>query len=293
MKFIAFTPWNSVIIKGFCDRREISRLRFFIEMYWNIHRNKGYGVYFDDKTSTYTAMLKGDRISVSLSPEVEAHIKKGQASKETKDIDELVKITRRIEKKKNSIKENEDKIERIAQKIKKIELSGYSELKTTEDYEIYLEYLNNKFKEAKTDEEKTLINAKIRGLLKAITNPYDLKLHLYGLICDVANEGKKLDDDKQAQLEEILRDIANDYYQKIVSKSGDTLTLGSAIKPLDIIRRIESAEHLVRTWKEKEQEQVLSKVEVIEPEPIQEEDMAEDNLDEISNMLDTIKRGNR
>ena len=293
MNSIAFTPWHSVKIAGFLNKREVSRKRFFIEMCWNISRYKGYGVYFDDKTFTYTVKYNYEDYSVSFPPEVEARIKIGKASKETKDIDELVKITRRIEEKYNLIKENEDKIQRIAERVQKIELSGYSELKTTEDYEIYLEYLNKKLKKAKTDEEKNLINSKIRGLLKAITNPYDLKIHLYGLICEVANEGKKLDDDKQAKLEEILRDIANDYYQKIVSKSSETLTLGSVIKPLDIIRRIESAEHLVRTWKEQEREKEISKTEVIEPESIQEDDMEKDDLDEISDMLDTIRRGNR
>jgi hypothetical protein len=181
----------------------------------------------------------------------------------------LVKRFKGLAERKNIINEKKLKTKEFNDRIREIELSGYSKLETLEDYELYLKYLNKKAKQAKTNEEKELIAVKIKGLLKVVTNPYNLQL-----IYNVAEKSKLLSEERKAELETILRSITEDYYNEIVANQDQLFVLGSSNKPMDIIRRIVDTEFLVQEW--------------INENKKEEEEIVEENdfdLDEISNGL--------
>ena len=286
MNKIVFTAWHIVnIINSEKDKEPMKENKFLAIMARN-YKTKNYGVFYDPNDYSFSITYQGENYQVILPTEVKASLKTKNRKKLALDLLKLALD----EKKYNDAVEAEKNYER---RLKEIETSGYDALETTEDYEFYLNYLNNKAKKTKNEEEKELINCKIRGILKNIANPYNLTFHFNRLICDVASQGKELDDSEKQELEQRLRAIADDYYV-ILSNFDKGLVNGSSIMPMDIVRRIEETEYLVSTWlnnKKTKEEIEVEKEANLHP-TIEEKE--EDELGTISESLqEMLGRGKR
>lgn len=257
-----------------------SEKAFLSIMYANINSSE-YDITYNPKEYSFAIKFDGNDYQVILPTDVKTSLKTRDYKRLALELFKLVALKKKY---KDKVASQNNR----AQRIKEIEDSGYSKLETTEDYELYLIYLCEQSKLVKTAVERDLNNAKIRGLLNVLTNPYNLTLHFNRFICELADKGKsELNEEQKAKLEEKLRAITSDYYKEIVSKSEEMLILGSSTKPMDIIRRIVEAEEQVKTW-------LTGKVEA---KPIEKEEEPEmvvpDDLDELSDRLNNIMGGGK
>ncbi len=280
MNTIVFTSLNRVNFINDGSRTHKSEKAFLNIMHGHIESDK-YDITYNSKDRSFVIMYDGEMYKVVLPTDVKVSLKTGDYKKLALELFKLVALKKKYKDRVEAEKSRK-------QRIKDIENSGYSKLKKIEDYELYLVYLSEQSKLVKTAAERDLNNAKIRGLLNVLTNPYNLSLHFNRFICELADKGKnELDEAQKAQLEATLGEITSDYYKEIVSKSDELLILGSSTKPMDIIRRIVDAEEQVRTW-------LTGKVETKPIEKVEEpEDIIPDDLDELSEKLHNIMGGGK
>ena len=280
MNKIFFNAFHQVIIQS-GNWKEKMPEKSFLNILSNNIKSNDYSVFYDANNYNFTITYKGEAYSVFFTPEVRAGLRSGKYSP---IILELFKIALNEKKYNDAVKAKKD----YETRIRKIELSGYSNLSTLDDYKFYLTYLQNKDKTA-SKEEKEIIELKIKGILKNITNPYNLNFHLMQDIWDVANKGEELNDEQKAELEILLKKITDDYYQ-IISSRSDGLVIGSSALPMEIVRRIEEVEYLVRSWIENNNVVEEEKKEVNEDYEPEEEKY--DELDDVSDKLhELLKRG--
>jgi hypothetical protein len=279
MGVIVFNSWHQVVIK-YNDQQKntVSEKAFLSEFSKNIGLDK-YNIVYNEKNQSFTIGYNNTMFNVALPTDVKANMKMGNDNY-------LVKKLKALAEKKKTINEKKHKTKEFNDRVREIELSGYSKLETLDDYELYLKYLNKKAKQAKTNEEKELIAAKIKGLLKVVTNPYNLQL-----IYNVAEKSRFLSEERKAELEIILRSITEDYYNEIVANQDQLFVLGSSNKPMDIIRRIVDTEFLVQEWINENKKEEKAPVKEKQEEIVEENDF---DLDEISNGLHQLMgRGKR
>ena len=287
MNRLVFTSWQRVNIITSEGKSDVSERSFFSEMNKYI-KTDNYNVFYDPKTTSFTITYRGSNYEVVLPADVlkSIRIKKYKNKYLATELFKLANITKRNKDYLSAKKEYEER-------IREIEDSGYSELVDTLDYEMYLTYLNEKSKVSKSEEEKRLIDAKIKGLLKVLTNPHNLRLHIDKFICDVAGKSEELDEEHNIKLEAMLHEIADDFYQEIMSKSNQMLVLGSSDKPMSIIRRIVEVESIVEKWI-KEKDIKAKKLKEIPKSVVNSySDDADDELDEMSEQLHQIMRGGK
>lgn len=280
MNTIVFTPLNRVNFINGGSRTHKSEKAFLNIMHGHIESDR-YDITYNSKDRSFVIMYDGEMYQVVLPTDVKVSLKTGDYKRLALELFKLVALKKKYndavaaKKKRN-------------QRIKEIEDSGYSKLEKIEDYELYLTYLNEQSKLVKTAVERDLNNAKIRGILNVLTNPYNLTFHFNRFICELADKGKsELNEEQKAQLEIMLHEITSDYYKEIVSKSDELLILGSSTKPMNIIRRIVDAEEQVKIW-------LTGKVETKPIEKIEEpEVIVPDDLDELSEKLHNIMGGGK
>ncbi len=288
MDKIIFTPWHIVRFKDDKYTPDKSEKRFLAEMNRKIKSDK-YNVFYYEKDVSFTIVYNGKQYQVILPNEVTNSIRTGKYNELALQLLKLVEIKRKKIDIVEAKKIKEEKIKAKEERIKEIETSGYSKLIEIEDYKMYLDYLNTLSKTVNTESEKILINTKIRGVLKVLTNPYNLKLHFSRFICQVAEKGKELDEDKKEALEVILRKITEDYYTEIMNNGNQMLIIGSLEKPMNIIRRIEETEALLEEWlKDKKEE-----IEIEIPEVVVKNVGFGDELDELTEELHRMTGGVR
>lgn len=242
MEKMVFNPYNKVRIKKNGKPKEISVREFLATMHKN-YKSDSYNVFLNFNNTTFIITYDGIDYEAFLPNDVLECIRTGNYKKKplAEDLMELAGI----EKKYNDYLAAKIEYE---ERIREIEVSGYSELIDMLDYEMYLKYLSDKLKIARSDNERYLINAKIKGVLKVLTNPHNLKSHIYQFISKVASKGQKLDETKREELKSMLHSITDDYYKGLISKGNQSLVLGSSDKPMKIIRRIVDVENLVISW---------------------------------------------
>lgn len=278
MNKIVFTDWHKV--KSDDGKIDMPEKRFLYEMNKKI-KSMDYNIFYDAKTTSFSITYAGEKYNVIVPSNVKVSLRSGNYNRLAL---ELIKLAITEKKYDEEVEYQNKKDERI----REIEESGYSKLVNTEDYEFYLKYLNEKSNKAKTDEEKNLIDAKIRGLLKVITNPYNLSLHLNKIICQVAQKGKTLSEERKKDLERILLNITDEYYREIVNNKDKMLILGSSTKPMHIIRQIVDVEKLLQEWLNENKEEPKK-----QEEDIVKYDTFSEELDEMSSELHKIIGGSK
>jgi hypothetical protein len=151
-------------------------------------------------------------------------------------------------------------------KIKEMDDSFYENMQTLEDHEIYAEYLEAKYKKAKTKEERDLINTKLANLYEYIKelrrkekqeteNPLNLKLHINRFIINLLEKAKQLDDARRLKIANLLKKIVSEY-QRIVNEynqSGNSLKLGNPLVSLEILGKIVDVEFLLASYLKEKQ----------------------------------------
>lgn len=275
MNRIVFTAWHKVIVTTNGDREDIPETKFLAEMNRNI-KTDDYRVLYNPKEVSFAITFRGEDYQVIIPSNVKASIIKRKP------------VPLALTLKKLATMESKYTSEKIAKnnyldRIAKIENSGYDALETTEDYEFYLKYLQDQSKKVKTVAKKHLIDTKINGLLKVLTNPYNLENHFKKFIVEIAEKGEDLKEERKKELEAILHGITDDYYKEIISKKDEMLVLGSSTKPMSIIRRIVDTEALVQEWLNENVKKNLKEEEVKVVE--EQDDFFENELDEITEGL--------
>ena len=180
MREIIFTSYHTVVIKVYYNREEKPVTKFLATMNHKV-KNIDYDVSYDSKKVSFNIIYEGDLYQVILPTEVRASIINGKPNKLAVDLFNLAKAYKKQRDAEQAIADKDNK-------IKEIEISGYSKLVDIEDYALYLDYLNKQSQKTKSDDERQLILAKTRGILKELTNPYNLKLHFNRFICNLADK---------------------------------------------------------------------------------------------------------
>ena len=152
-------------------------------------------------------------------------------------------------------------------KIKEMDDSFYENMQTLEDHEIYAEYLEAKYKKAKTKEERDLINTKLANLYEYIKelkrkekqeteNPLNLKLHINRFIINLLEKAKQLDDARRLKIANLLKKIVSEY-QKIVNeynrRNRNSLVVGNPLLSLEILGKIVDVEFLLASYLKEKQ----------------------------------------
>lgn len=231
--------------------------RFFKELERNYKKNS-HNVFFDEENNKFTITIDGIDYDVVLPEESQRSLIPSNSGPTYSPLVLKLLYLSMIEEQYNDYTRA---IEVRNAKIKEMDDSFYENMQTLEDHEIYAEYLEEKYKKAKTKEERDLINTKLANLYEYIKelrrkekqeteNPLNLKLHINRFIYELLNKAKLLSDNRRIKVANLLRKIVLEY-QRIVkeyNRSGNSLKLGNPLVSLEILGKIVDVEFLVTKY---------------------------------------------
>ena len=233
-----FTEKGTVIYSTPKGVIEKTGSRFFKELERN-YKKDSHNVIFDEENNKFTITIDGINYDVVLPEESQRSLIPSNSGPTYSPLVLKLLYLSMIEQQYNDYVRA---LEVRNAKIKEMDDSFYENMKTLEDHEIYAEYLEAKYKKAKTKEERDLINTKLANLYEYIKvlrqkekqeneNPLNLKLHINRFIYDLLDKAKLLDDSKRIKVANLLRKIVLEY-QRIVkeyNRSGNSLKLGNPL----------------------------------------------------------------
>jgi hypothetical protein len=246
MERIVFTDWRTVIIEN-VNRREIPEGKFLRYLNRVIKENNcGIKYYSNEKSFVITLYGVDHEVILPLDSQNSLNSKK-----HTPLVNKLLLISAASKKYNDEYLANE--VKRI--KIQEIEDSMYEKIETEEDYNLYLDYLKQLLKKAKTKMDKTTINAKILRISELLRNPLNFKLHINRFIYNITKDMKLLDDNDKKEIRDKLLSILNDYFAILNRQNDDNemLVLGSSTLPMNILYRINEVEENVASLLRKKQ----------------------------------------
>ncbi len=241
---IVFTDWYTASINNDSEHYEIPVPKFLKELEKKLE-STDYNVFYEENQKRFYITYCGVDYNVLLNKGEQLKLSSGEFSPLILKLFWLAKL----EKKYNDEKALQEV--RIA-KIKAIEESDYEDLDTLEDHELYLEYLENSLKKAKTSKEKNAINTKIAYIVPKIRelkknekqqqdNPLNLQLYINRFIYNILAQIEQLDEAERTKMAAKLKKILLDF-KKIVddyNKKKDTgLFIGNPLLPMEILERI-------------------------------------------------------
>ena len=252
-----FTEKGTVIYSTPKGVIEKTGSRFFKELERN-YKKDSHNVIFDEENNKFTITIDGFDYDVVLPEESQRSLIPSNSGPTYSPLVLKLLYLSMIEQQYNDYTRA---LEVRNAKIKEMDDSFYENMKTLEDHEIYAEYLEAKYKKAKTKEERDLINTKLANLYEYIKvlrqkekqeneNPLNLKLHINRFIYDLLDKAKLLDDSKRIKVANLLRKIVLEY-QRIVkeyNRSGNSLKLGNPLISLEILGKIVDVEFLVAKY---------------------------------------------
>ena len=252
-----FTEKGTVIYSTPKGVIEKTGSRFFKELERN-YKKDSHNVIFDEENNKFTITIDGFDYDVVLPEESQRSLIPSNSGPTYSPLVLKLLYLSMIEQQYNDYVRA---LEVRNAKIKEMDDSFYENMKTLEDHEIYAEYLEAKYKKAKTKEERDLINTKLANLYEYIKvlrqkekqeneNPLNLKLHINRFIYDLLDKAKLLDDSKRIKVANLLRKIVLEY-QRIVkeyNRSGNSLKLGNPLISLEILGKIVDVEFLVAKY---------------------------------------------
>ena len=222
------------------------------------YKKETHNVFFDEENNKFTITVDGINYDVVLPEESQRSLLPSNSGPTYSPLVLKLLYLSMIEQQYNDYVRN---LEVRKAKIKEMDDSFYENMKTLEDHEIYAEYLEEKYKKAKTKEERDLINTKLANIYEYIkvlrkqereedNNPLNLKLHINRFIYELLDKAKLLDDSKRIKVANLLRKIVLEY-QRIVkdyNRSGNSLKLGNPLISLEILGKIVDVEFLVAKY---------------------------------------------
>ena len=260
---IKFTDKGTVIFSTARETIEKPASKFLHEVERKYQKD-GYGVYFDKETNKFTMTFNGLDYAVILPKESEDSLTpRNNGPKYTPLVLRLLYMSM-IEEQYNKY------LNAIAvrkAKINEINDSFYNTMETLEDHELYLDYLDNEYNNAKTKEARELISTKMANLAPIVqelkkkriqekNNPLNLKYHINRFVMELLNKAKQLDDKKCLKIADMLRKIVLEYRDKVFAfnkKSKNELSLGNPLVSLEILGKIVDVEFLLAKYLKEKQ----------------------------------------
>ena len=252
---IVFTDWYTVNV---CtaktnDIKEIPVPKFLRELERNL-KGMDYNITFDEESNEFDITYKGKNYEVVLN-------KDDQISLVTNEYSALVLKLRWLTSLDKKYTDEFELIKYREERLKQIIESNYEDMKTLEDYEILLGFLNQSLKKVKTEEEKNTINTKISAILPTIDelrkeekekkeNPLSLRLHLNRFIYNALGKIDALNDEDRVALAGELKKILIDFKQIVDDynkNKDDGLVIGDPMFPSSILQRIIDIEFKIKS----------------------------------------------
>ena len=243
---IAFTDWYMVIVSTKDDSIEMPVPKF-LKALEKKYKSDKFNVLYNEDTKKFAITYNGEDFSVEFNSEEKRNLESGEYSPL------LVKLMFLATQEKiyNDIQQER---ERKKQRLNEILNSSYDDMKTAEDYELLLDYLENKkYREAKTEKERNTVNTMIAHIIpklnelkkqeeSKITNPLNLRMHINKFIYDLLTHTKQVSDDNvRVGLVNRIKKIIADY-RKIVDdynrNGNNVLYVGNPLLPMQILDRI-------------------------------------------------------
>lgn len=228
------------------------------------YKKDGYGVFFDKDNNKFTMNFNGIDYDVKLTKESEESLQPTNGEPNYTPLVLKLLYMSMIEEQYNNY------LNAIAvrkAKIKEINDSFYETMETLEDHEIYLDYLDEEYKKAKTKEQRDVINTKVAYLAPIVQelrakekqkrdNPLNLKYHINRFVIELLEKAKQLDDAKRLKIANLLKKIVQEY-QRIVNeynrRSKNTIVLGNPLLSLEILGKIVDVEFLLAGYLKEKQ----------------------------------------
>ena len=243
---IAFTDWYMVIVSTKDDSIEMPVPKF-LKALEKKYKSDKFNVLYNEDTKKFAITYNGEDFSVEFNSEEKRNLESGEYSPL------LVKLMFLATQEKiyNDIQQER---ERKKQRLNEILNSSYDDMKTAEDYELLLDYLENKkYREAKTEKERNTVNTMIAHIIhklnelkkqeeSKITNTLNLRMHINKFIYDLLTQTKQVSDDNvRVGLVNRIKKIIADY-RKIVDdynrNGNNVLYVGNPLLPMQILDRI-------------------------------------------------------
>ena len=243
---IAFTDWYMVIVSTEEDSIEMPVPKF-LKALEKKYKSDKFNIIYNEDTKEFAITYNGEDFNVEFNSEEKRNLESGEYSPL------LVKLMFLASQEKIFNDAQQEK-ERKKQRLAEILNSSYDDMKTAEDYELLLDYLENKkYREAKTEKERNTVNTmvahiipKLNELKKVeegkITNPLNLRMHINKFIYDLLTQTKQVSDDNvRVGLVNRIKKIIADY-RKIVDdynrNGNNVLYVGNPLLPMQILDRI-------------------------------------------------------
>ena len=243
---IAFTDWYMVIVSTKDDSIEMPVPKF-LKALEKKYKSDKFNIIYNEDTKEFAITYNGEDFSVEFNSEEKRNLESGEYSPL------LVKLMFLATQEKiyNDIQQER---ERKKQRLNEILNSSYDDMKTVEDYELLLDYLENKkYREAKTEKERNTVNTMVAHIIpklnelkkqeeSKITNPLNLRMHINKFIYDLLTQTKQVSDDNvRVNLVNRIKKIIADY-RKIVDdynrNGNNVLYVGNPLLPMQILDRI-------------------------------------------------------
>lgn len=243
-----FTYWDTVIYGN--TELPVQELFNTIDDSLSKHDTKYYGVYFDEKEKQFIIKIDTIKYLAVFQDEVNEMINEGGNNSLTLRLLLLANKTKQMQDE-IAIKTTRESI------IDKINSSNYEEIETPENYQIYLEYLEEQLAKAETDAEKRLIDTKMANIIKIlgdirksdtqlITNPLELKYDIVGYLNEILGKCKLLERKDQITVAKEVKRIIIEYkkLQNNIAK-GKNKDKDNNVLPIAILDQISQLEQKV------------------------------------------------
>ena len=244
---IVFTYWESVIYGK--EEIPVQELLNKIDESLNVYSNVRYfGVYYNEKEKKYFIKIDGQKYEAVFQDEVKEIINNGGNNTLTLRLNLLANKTKQMEDE-TAIKETRKEI------IERIDKSNYEEIETPENYQIYLEYLEDKLSTAKTNEEKRLIDTKMANIIRIlgdirksntpiVTNPLELKYDIVSYLKDILDKCNLLERKDQIFVAKEVKKIILEY-KKLQNDIAKGKNKENNILPVEILDKINELEQKI------------------------------------------------
>ena len=252
---IAFTDWYMVIISTDKDSIEMPVPKF-LKALEKKYKSDQFNVLYNEDTKEFAITFNGEDFNVEFNSEEKRNL-------ESDNYSPLLVKLRFLASQEKIYNDAQKEEERKKQRLTEILNSNYDDMKTAEDYELLLFYLENySSKKAKTEKDRNTVNTMIAHIIpklnelrkeeeNKITNPLNLRMHINKFIYNLLMQARQISNDtvRKNIVNEIRKIIAD--FRKIVNNynrniNNPNLYVGNPLLPMQILDRINEIEFEIR-----------------------------------------------
>ena len=244
---IVFSYWDTVIYSD----KEVPVADFLrnIEHDFEVnHKADSFAVFFDEENKKFFMNVNGKKYEVVFQDDVQEKLNKCEYNSLLIKLISLANETKRLLDE-EAIKKTREEV------INRIDNSFYEEMETPENYQIYLDYLEEKLSNTDNEEEKRVIDTKMANIIKILgdmrksnsrvmINPLERKYNVVSYLYELLEKSESLDQKDRIEIAKEVKKIVIDYKKlqndKVKGKVKDNFVL-----PLDILNRISDLEQKI------------------------------------------------